>query len=85
MFDQSLDMVEPPSSCVSGMYAEEVGSMARQSEVQDDDSRRGKKLYWPRYDFNGRLGWEIITESIIWNRFLHISADRQSAKPPLDG
>ena len=37
--------------------------------------------HWPRYDFNGRLGWEIITDSIIWNRF-SMSAVRQSAETP---
>ena len=36
---------------------------------------------WPRYDFNGRLGWEIITGSIIWNRF-PMSAVHQSAETP---
>ena len=36
---------------------------------------------WPRYDFNGRLGWEIITDSIIWNWF-SMSAVRQSAETP---
>ena len=32
----------PPGNCVSGMYAEEDKNMTMQSEVQNDDSTKGK-------------------------------------------